>query len=43
MPHIKIGGSKRELPMAMFGDMIAGMAVLPKEFEIVTWESGIPP
>jgi hypothetical protein len=42
-PHIKIGGSKRELPMVMFGDMIAGMSDPPKEFEIVTWESGIPP
>ncbi|KAL6906229.1 hypothetical protein ACP4OV_003830 [Aristida adscensionis] len=34
----------RELPKVMFGDLIAGLAVLPKgEFEMVTLESRLPP
>ncbi|GJN15049.1 hypothetical protein PR202_gb01935 [Eleusine coracana subsp. coracana] len=44
-PHIEVNDdSKRKLPKVMFGDMIAGTTVLPKEdFELVAWESRIPP
>ncbi|OEL26481.1 hypothetical protein BAE44_0012500 [Dichanthelium oligosanthes] len=43
-PHNEIDHPKRELPKLMFGDLIAGSAVLPKEeFELVAWESRIPP
>ncbi|CAL4923658.1 unnamed protein product [Urochloa decumbens] len=43
-PHSEIDDSKTELPKVMFGDLIAGSAVLPREeFELVAWESRIPP
>ncbi|GJM89565.1 hypothetical protein PR202_ga05769 [Eleusine coracana subsp. coracana] len=44
-PHIEVNDdSKRKLPKVIFGDMIAGTTVLPKEdFELVAWESRIPP
>jgi hypothetical protein len=43
-PHSEVDNSKTELPKVMFGDLIAGSAVLPREgFELVAWESRIPP
>lgn len=43
-PHTEVNDSKIELPKVMFGDLIAGSAVLPREeFELVAWESRIPP
>ncbi|XP_062200528.1 uncharacterized protein LOC133903233 [Phragmites australis] len=42
-PHSKIDDSKRELPKVMFGDLIAGSAVQLEEFELVAWDSRIPP
>ncbi|KAL6906228.1 hypothetical protein ACP4OV_003829 [Aristida adscensionis] len=43
-PHFsKINGSKRGLPKVLFGDLISGLTVLPKEFELVAWESRIAP
>ncbi|KAL6641603.1 hypothetical protein ACP70R_019784 [Stipagrostis hirtigluma subsp. patula] len=44
-PHLnEQHDSKKELPKVMFGDLIAGSAILPKEeFEMVTWESRLPP
>uniref|UniRef100_A0ACD5Z5B2 Uncharacterized protein n=1 Tax=Avena sativa TaxID=4498 RepID=A0ACD5Z5B2_AVESA len=43
-PHSENDHSKRNLPKVMFEDLIAGSAILPKEeFELVAWESRIPP
>ncbi|CAD6212306.1 unnamed protein product [Miscanthus lutarioriparius] len=43
-PHREIDASKGRLPKVMFGDLIVGSAVLPKEeFQVVVWESRIPP
>jgi hypothetical protein len=43
-PHREEDDSKRNLPKVMFGDLIAGSAILPREeFELVAWESRIPP
>ncbi|KAG2538806.1 hypothetical protein PVAP13_9NG346900 [Panicum virgatum] len=43
-PHSEVHDSKTELPKVMFGDLIAGSAVLPRgEFELVKWESRLPP
>lgn len=44
-PHIeKDGVPRRKLPRLMFGDLIAGCAMVPKEdFELVSWEARIPP
>jgi hypothetical protein len=43
-PHREDDDSKKKLPKVMFGDLIAGSAILPKEeFELVAWESRIPP
>ncbi|TVU31382.1 hypothetical protein EJB05_23065, partial [Eragrostis curvula] len=43
-PHSEIDYSKKKLPKVMFGDIIAGRAILPEEeFELVAWESRIPP
>ncbi|PUZ39755.1 hypothetical protein GQ55_9G363500 [Panicum hallii var. hallii] len=43
-PHSEVDNSKTEFPKVMFGDLIAGSAVLPREgFELVAWESRIPP
>jgi len=43
-PHSEVDDSKTELPKVMFGDLIAGSAVLPSgDFELVAWESPLPP
>lgn len=44
-PHSGIDDCRAELlPKVLFGDLIAGSAVLPREdFELVAWESRIPP
>jgi hypothetical protein len=43
-PHREDDGSIKDLPKVIFGDLIAGSAILPKEeFELVAWESRIPP
>uniref|UniRef100_A0ACD5ZKI7 Uncharacterized protein n=1 Tax=Avena sativa TaxID=4498 RepID=A0ACD5ZKI7_AVESA len=43
-PHSENDRSRKDLPKVMFGDLIAGSAILPKEeFELVAWESRIPP
>jgi hypothetical protein len=43
-PHTEDDGSIKDLPKVIFGDLIAGSAILPKEeFELVAWESRIPP
>lgn len=43
-PHRENDDSTKDLPKVMFGDLIAGSAILPKEeFELVAWESRIPP
>lgn len=43
-PHCGDDDSTRGLPKVRFGDLIAGSAVVPKEeFELVAWESRIPP
>lgn len=42
-PHSEVEDSKTGLPKVMFGDLIAGSAVLPRAgFELVAWESRIP-
>uniref|UniRef100_A0A0D9XHL1 NB-ARC domain-containing protein n=1 Tax=Leersia perrieri TaxID=77586 RepID=A0A0D9XHL1_9ORYZ len=44
MPPCDGDEPKRELSKVMFGDLIAGTAVLPKEdFELIAWESRLPP
>ncbi|XP_034576083.1 putative disease resistance protein At3g14460 [Setaria viridis] len=43
-PHTEVNDSKTELPKVMFGDLITGSAILPREeFELIAWESRIPP
>ncbi|RCV43418.1 hypothetical protein SETIT_9G292800v2 [Setaria italica] len=43
-PHTEVDDSKTELPKVMFGDLITGSAILPREeFELIAWESRIPP
>uniref|UniRef100_A0A8I6Y6B5 Disease resistance N-terminal domain-containing protein n=1 Tax=Hordeum vulgare subsp. vulgare TaxID=112509 RepID=A0A8I6Y6B5_HORVV len=43
-PHSEDDDSTRDLPKVGFGDLIAGFVVPPKEeFELVGWESRIPP
>jgi hypothetical protein len=44
MPPHREDDSKKDLPKVMFGDLIAGFAILPREeFELIAWESRIPP
>ncbi|KAJ1256486.1 hypothetical protein BS78_K013300 [Paspalum vaginatum] len=43
-PHSEVDDYRTELPKVMFGDLIAGSATVQKgEFELVAWESRIPP
>ncbi|KAL6893863.1 hypothetical protein ACP4OV_007961 [Aristida adscensionis] len=42
-PHSESDDSRRELPKVMFSDLFADTVVLPKEFELVSWQSRIPP
>ncbi|WVZ96458.1 hypothetical protein U9M48_042096 [Paspalum notatum var. saurae] len=42
-PHSETDDSKRELPKVPFADLFADTAVLPKEFELVSGETRIPP
>uniref|UniRef100_A0ACD5Z4J4 Uncharacterized protein n=1 Tax=Avena sativa TaxID=4498 RepID=A0ACD5Z4J4_AVESA len=43
-PHGENDRCRKDLPKVMFGDLIAGSAILPKEqFELVAWESRILP